>query len=129
MDYAPRILIVDDEPAVSAFFDHILSGDGYYITAVGTIRQARRAVTEIAFDAVLLDLSLPDGDGMDLVREMRGDYPFLKILAMSGFLVGDMPHIAIAAGATATLAKPATPRQIRFAVYSLLEPSGRWCGA
>lgn len=128
MDYAPRILIVDDEPDVRAFFDQVLSEDGYYITAVGTARLARRAVSDGAFEAVLLDMSLPDGDGIDLVREMRGEYPYLKILATSGFLVGNMPQTVIAAGATATLAKPTTAREIRHAVFRLLEPSGRWRG-
>ena len=129
MDYAPRILIIDDEPDVRAFFDEVLSEDGYYITTVGTAREARRAVSDGAFEIVLLDLSLPDGDGMELVREMRCEHPYLKILATSGFLVGNMPQTVIAAGATATLAKPTTAREIRFAVYRLIEPSGRWCGA
>ncbi len=129
LDYAPRILIVDDEPMVRVFFDQILSGDGYFVASAGTVRQALRAIADKAFELVLVDLSLPDGDGLDLVRQMRVELPYLKILATSGFLVGNMPEVAIAAGATATLSKPTTASKLRYAVYRLLEPSGQWCGA
>ena len=129
MDYAPRILIVDDEPTVRVFFEQMLSEDGYYVLAVGTVRQALRAIADRPFELALVDLSLPDGDGLELVRQMRVELPYLKILATSGFLVGAMPEVAMAAGATGTLSKPTTGSELRYAVFRLLESSGRWCGA
>jgi len=129
LDYAPRILIVDDEQSVREFFDQVLSGDGYHVAGVGTARHAMQVVDQRTFEVVLVDLSLPDGDGLDLVRQIRAELPYLKILATSGFLVGDMPAVAVQAGANATLAKPATAWELRNAVYRLLEPSGRWQGA
>jgi DNA-binding NtrC family response regulator len=129
LDYAPRILIVDDEQSVRAFFDQVLSEDGYHIAAVGTARHALLMMGDHEFEAVVVDLSLSDRDGLDLIRQMRHEMPYLKILATSGFLVGDMPTVAIQAGATATLAKPTTAWRLRDAVYRLLEPSGRWRGA
>lgn len=129
LDYAPRILIVDDEPTVRVFFEQMLSEDGYYVVAVGTVRQALRAIADRPFELALVDLSLPDGDGLELVRQMRAELPYLKILATSGFLVGTMPEVAMAAGATGTLSKPTTGSELRYAVFRLLEPSGRWCGA
>jgi CheY-like chemotaxis protein len=107
----------------------VLSEDGYLVTVVGTARHALRAVGDGAFEVALIDLSLPDTDGIELLRQIRTELPHLKILAISGFLVGGMPEVALAAGATATLAKPASPARLRKAVYGLLEPSGRWCGA
>lgn len=129
LDYAPRILIVDDEPTVRVFFEQMLSEDGYYVLAVGTVRQALRAIADRPFELALVDLSLPDGDGLELVRQMRVELPYLKILATSGFLVGAMPEVAMAAGATGTLSKPTTGSELRYAVFRLLESSGRWCGA
>jgi DNA-binding response OmpR family regulator len=128
LDYAPRILIVDDEPSVRTFFDRVLSEDGYYVDAVGTARQALRALGDGAFEVVLVDISLPDIDGVKLMRQMRMDAPYLRILATSGFLVGTMVDVVMMAGATATLEKPTTPDELRNAVYRLLEPSGGWCG-
>lgn len=50
MSYAPRILIVEDEPSVRALFEEILSGDGYYMTAVGTAGQAVYPIRNFEFD-------------------------------------------------------------------------------
>jgi DNA-binding response OmpR family regulator len=112
LSYAPRILIVDDEPQVRAFFERTLSEDGYYVTAVRTARQGLRALSDAEFHIVVLDFSLPDGDGLEVVRQIRGEHPHLSILAISGFMVGDMPNIALAAGATAPLMKPTTPCEL-----------------
>jgi CheY-like chemotaxis protein len=128
LSYAPRILIVDDEPEVRAFFDQTLSEDGYYVTAVGTARQGLQALSDGEFQVVVLDFSLPDGDGLEVVRQIRGDHPHLHILAISGFMVGDMPSIALAAGATATLRKPTIPCELLNTVYRLLDPSAGWMG-
>lgn len=123
MTYTPCVLIVDDEPDVRRFFDRILSEDGYYIITVGTARRARHVVSEADCELLIVDLSLPDEDGVELIRQMRRDHPHLKILATSGFLVGNMPEIVIAAGATTTLQKPTVPRKLRNAVKRLLEAS------
>lgn len=76
----------------------------------------------------LLDFSLPDGDGLEVVRQIRGEHPHVSILAVSGFMVGDMPSVALAAGATATLMKPLLPCELLNTVYRLLDPSGVWMG-
>lgn len=128
LSYAPRILIVDDEPDVRAFFEQSLSEDGYHVTAVGTARQGLRALSDAEFHIVVLDLSLPDGDGLEVVRQIRGEHPHVSILAISGYMVGDMPSIAIAAGASATLMKPTIPPKLLDTVYRLLDASLGWMG-
>jgi DNA-binding response OmpR family regulator len=128
LSYAPRILIVDDEPEVRAFLEQALSEDGYYVTAVATARHGLRALSDGEFQVVILDFSLPDADGLEVVRQIRGEHPDLSILAISGFMVGDMPSIALAAGATATLLKPTIPCEFLNTVYRLLDPSEGWMG-
>lgn len=129
MGYAPRILIVEDEPTVRSLFEEVLSGDGYYITAVGTARHALHTLRNFEFDLVILDMSLPDRDGAELLGHIRSESPHLKILAASGFMAGGMHEVATSAGATATLMKPTTPSELLRAVYRLLDPSGTWMGA
>jgi DNA-binding response OmpR family regulator len=128
LSYAPRILIVDDEPQLRSFFEQTLLEDGYYVTAVATARQGLRALSDGEFQVVVLDFSLPDADGLEVVRQIRGEYPDVSILAISGFMVGDMPRIALAAGATATLMKPTIPCELLNTVYRLLDPSEGWMG-
>lgn len=128
MGYAPRILIVDDEPEVRVLFEQILSENGYYVTAVGTARQGLRALSDEEFQVVVVDLSLPDCDGLEVVRQIHGEYPRVSILVISGVMVGDMPGIALAAGASATLAKPTISPKLLDTVYQLLDSSLSWMG-
>ena len=124
--YLPRILILDDEPAVRTSFERSLAEDGYLVTTVGTCREALAAAHKATFDVIVADLSLPDIDDVEAIRSFRSDFPWMKILATSGYMAGCLPSVVLNAGAAAVLAKPATPRELRQAVYRLLDPTGRW---
>lgn len=128
MGYAPRILVVDDELSVQLFLKQVLSSVGYYVTVAGRSRQALAQVRSREFDVAVVDLSLPDDDGIEVIRQMRLASPHLKILAISGFMVGDLPRQVLAAGATETLPKPTTPETLLHAIYRLIEPRGAWAG-
>lgn len=117
---APRILLVDDEYEIQSFFAQILLNEGYCVTAVGTARHALAAVRNGEFELVVLDLSLPDSDGLELTRQIRDEIPHLQILAISGFMVGDMPREAVAAGANATLPKPTTSFALCRSISAML---------
>jgi CheY-like chemotaxis protein len=126
--YAPRILVVDDEPSVLLFIEQVLADVGYYVTLAPNGRLALAQVRSREFDVVLIDLSLPDQDGMEVMRQIRSESPHTPILALSGYMVGDMPRKAIAAGATETLQKPASPETILLTVYGLIQPQSTWAG-
>jgi len=78
------------------------------------------AVRNREFELIVLDFSLPDGDGLEITRLIRCEIPLLRILAISGYMVGDMPSVAIAAGASATLPKPTTSSALRRSVSELV---------
>jgi FixJ family two-component response regulator len=65
---------------------------------------------------------------MELLGQIRSEFSRMPILAVSGFMVGDMPQIAMAAGATDTLQKPASPETLLGKVYGLIEPRSTWAG-
>lgn len=72
--YAPRdrVLLVEDEPAAAALLTAILEHEGLKADTAGTLKEAREALADPGrFGAIVLDLRLPDGDGMDLVRFLR----------------------------------------------------------
>lgn len=66
-----KILIVEDERRMGAFVEKALAEQSYTVQLVGTCAAARNALAEAPVDVVLLDLGLPDGDGLDLLREWR----------------------------------------------------------
>lgn len=67
-----RVLLVEDEPAAAALLTAILEHEGINVDWAGTLAEARAALEEATrYGAMVLDLRLPDGDGMDLVREIR----------------------------------------------------------
>lgn len=67
-----KILIVEDEPKVGRFLENALSEQAYTVRLVKSCAAARDALAESPYDAVVLDLGLPDGDGLALLRSWRG---------------------------------------------------------
>ena len=66
-----KILVVEDQLRLAEFLRQSLIERSYTVTAVGTCAEANDAISESGYDAVVLDLGLPDGDGLDLLTEWR----------------------------------------------------------
>ncbi len=79
----PRILFVEDEPSIAEPFSQALRRAGFQATTVGTAAEALATAAEIEPDLVLLDLTLPDGDGREVCRALRrqGDVPIVMLTA------------------------------------------------
>jgi len=79
----PRILFVEDEPSIAEPFSRALRRAGFETTTVGTAASALAAAARIDPDLVLLDLTLPDGDGREVCRELRRrrDVPIVMLTA------------------------------------------------
>lgn len=67
----PRILIVDDEPQIQRFLRPALTAVDYDVIEAATAAEAKRLIATRAPDVVVLDLGLPDGDGKDVIRDVR----------------------------------------------------------
>jgi two-component system KDP operon response regulator KdpE len=78
-----RVLVVDDEPAILRFLKPALEANAYEIIAAGTVAEATKRIAADAPDIVVLDLSLPDGDGKDVIRRVRewSDVPIVVLSA------------------------------------------------
>ena len=103
---AKTILMVDDEPAVLFGYARYFAKAGYETVDAGTLAEARRSVTFRRFDAVLLDLNLPDGNGLEWIRVLREEQPEIAIIVITG--QGDVPTAveAMRLGADNFLVKP-----------------------
>jgi CheY-like chemotaxis protein len=100
-----RILIVDDSATDRELFRAILERDGYSVFEASSGKEALKAIQGTRFDMMILDLSMPDMDGIEVLRMAHAQLPQLKIIAASGFMDGNMLRVAKALGATATLDK------------------------
>ena len=67
-----HILVIDDEPDLRTLYELTLLREGYRVEAAGDLAQARQQLESHQFDAVITDMRLPDGLGMELLREMVG---------------------------------------------------------
>lgn len=115
-----RILIVEDERKVGRFIERALS-EQYYIAHLATSCAAgRAAVGESDFDAVILDLGLPDGDGLSLLQEWRSAGNNMPVLILSARdAVDDRIH-GLNLGADDYLPKPFSIDELLARVRSLL---------
>lgn len=66
-----KVLIVEDQLRLGRFLQQGMTELSYTVVLVGSCREARDALCETSYDAIVLDLGLPDGDGLDLLREWR----------------------------------------------------------
>jgi DNA-binding NtrC family response regulator len=100
------ILMVDDEPAALFGYGRYFAKAGYETVDASSLADARRAFQSRRFDAVLLDLNLPDGNGLDWIRTLREEYPDTAIIVITGR--GDVPTAveAMRLGADNFLVKP-----------------------
>ncbi len=78
-----RVLVVDDEPAILRFLRAGLSGQGYVVLEAMTGQAALDQVRRKAADLVVLDLGLPDIDGLEVIRQLRGSGAALPIIVLS----------------------------------------------
>lgn len=109
---AARILYVEDEELNRALLRAVLeraphprlrSADLY---EARTLTEARAILRESSIDLVLLDVRLPDGSGLDLVRELKSHSPDLRVVVMSASVLQEQRDLALQAGCDAFVAKP-----------------------
>jgi CheY-like chemotaxis protein len=119
------ILVIDDEEAVRGLFRAILEPLGYTIVEARDGLDGLSRYREAPTDLVITDMSMPRGDGLEVIRTLRADFPTLKILAVSGAERPDESTEALRMGATAMLSKPVGVNELRTAVaHCLLDRAG-----
>jgi DNA-binding response OmpR family regulator len=111
---SPRILVVEDDPGVRSVLERGLRLAGHEVTMTQDAVGARAAWTSGTFDLVLLDVMLPDGDGITLLTERRMAGDATPTILVTAREESELHQRAVAAGATDYLAKP-------FAYADLLE--------
>jgi DNA-binding response OmpR family regulator len=120
---AERILMIDDDGRLAGMVSDYLGGAGFRLTIAGTGREGEALLKRETFDAIILDLMLPDADGLDLCRRLRTvtDLPILMLTARGE----PMDRvIGLEVGADDYLAKPFEPRELQARLRAILRRKG-----
>ena len=111
---AISVVVVEDDPGFLAAFTHAIEGaDGLRLAGTAaTVSQGRALLERAHPDVLLVDLGLPDGNGIDLIRACRKAHPKCDIMVTTVF--GDEAHVieSVEAGATGYLLKDSSPGEI-----------------
>lgn len=115
------ILLVDDEDELRNTLQELLEHSRHHVTSCANAMRAREAVRNGKFDIALLDIRLPDGDGLELLREFRSTDPDMGVIMMTGYAEVDTAVDAIRLGADDFLKKPFDLDELLVRIDELLK--------
>jgi two-component system nitrogen regulation response regulator NtrX len=118
----PRILVIDDDDRVRISCLDLLRSRGYQAAGAAGAREGLRAFAERCPGAVILDLRLPDGTGIDVLRELQRQAPGLPVVVISGFGGVAEAVEAMRVGAADYVEKPIPSERLLGLLDRLLEP-------
>lgn len=124
---ATRLLLLEDDPAIARTVAYALTRDGLAVTHSLLVHDARQQLQAHRFDLLVLDVGLPDGSGLDWLRELRSsaDTARLPVLILSAHSEEIDRVLGLELGADDYLAKPFSPRELAARVKALLRRAGQ----
>ncbi|MBB1061461.1 response regulator [Marilutibacter spongiae] len=115
----PQVLVVDDDPDIAALLSRYLGGQGLQVRVAADGAQLRAAMAPLDFDVVLLDLGLPDEDGLGLMRELRTAWDG-PVIIVSGRGESVERVVGLELGADDYVSKPFDLRELLARIRSVL---------
>jgi len=118
-----RVLLVEDEPLVREVILRMLATTGVEVDAAGTYGEAAGMIASTVYDLAVLDFRLPDGTGLDVLRNLMASQPRAQAILITGEAeIERIREEALALGAPDVLSKPGCVREIVTRVRSLSGP-------
>src|SRR5258705_3306417 len=102
----PLLLVVDDEPPVLKIVERLATKAGFEVVSCGSGADAMRTLARRPADLAMVDLRMPDVNGLDLLRQIRTNHPGCEVILMTGYAAVDSAVEAIKLGAREYLTKP-----------------------
>ncbi len=115
------VLVVDDEPDLRTLYELTLLREGYEVTSAPDLAQARELLGLDRFDVLITDMRLPDGLGLELLRELGAAQRTEKSIVITAYGSAENAVEALKSGAFDYLTKPVDPKQLRAAVRAALQ--------
>ncbi len=116
-----NVLIIDDDPLVQGAIATFLTELGFNVHTASTLAAARESVSVRSYEAVIVDQLLPDGSGIDLIRELRAMSPDMAIVVITGAADVPLAVKAMQEGADNFLPKPVSFSNLLFFIKKSLE--------
>lgn len=123
--FMPRLLLVDQDRFVLRALEKLLTVEGFYCQPTATAEEAKRALQGEPFDAVILDVCLPDLDGFNLCRQIRMRHRMPILFLTSRDDCGDKV-VGLEVGGDDYLTKPFAPRELVARVRAQLRRAGEY---
>ena len=115
------VLVIDDEPDLRTLYELTLLREGYRVESAGDLRDARAHLEEQQFDAVITDMRLPDGMGLELLKELTAQQRPERCVVITAHGSAQNAVEALKAGAFDYLTKPVDLKQFRSVVASAIQ--------
>ncbi len=116
-----KTLIVDDDPIVLDSCKRVFEAEGFEVCVVPSADQALKAMKNSIFDILLIDVKMPERDGMYLIRAVKKQWPEIPIVVMSGYPTPETIAEGLKLGAEEFIAKPFTPDELLKIVRQVLQ--------
>jgi two-component system response regulator PilR (NtrC family) len=118
-----QILVVDDEPDLRTLYELALLREGYAVTSVGNLEDARKLLDQQRFDVLITDMRLPDGLGTSLLLQLREQRRSERCVVITAYGSAENAVESLKTGAFDYLTKPVDIRQFRAVVASAVQGS------
>ena len=117
----PRVLVIDDEPDLRTLYELTLLREGYRVESAADLGEARACLRDQRFDAVITDMCLPDGLGLELLKELAAGQRPERCVVITAHGSAKNAVEALKAGAFDYLTKPVDLKQFRSVVASAIQ--------
>ncbi|TNF52976.1 response regulator [bacterium] len=112
-----NVLVVDDEPVVLKSCERILTSEGYSVKTASNGQDAIDILQKEDYDLVITDLKMPEVDGIDLIKWVRGSKPQTGMIVITGYPSQETIQDALNLGIVDYLPKPFTPAILTDVTY------------
>lgn len=116
-----KILVVDDEEIVLESCRKVLQAEGFEILLADSAQHALESMRDETPALLLVDIKMPEQDGVYLIREVRKDHPDIPIILMTGYTTKETVSEAAQIGVATLIAKPFTPDELVGTVRRVLK--------
>jgi len=121
MSAEAHILVIDDEPSVRNLLTYTLSQAGYWVVTAASAREGIERMPRSTFDLILLDLRMPDMEGLEALQAIQEVNPSIPVVMIAGHATVEMAVACLKAGATDFIQKPFEIERLRMIIRREIE--------